>query len=163
MKKKHISLEIEVFDEEGQLSEMEQLLLSKARQACDHAYAPYSAFHVGAAVHLENGEILTGNNQENAAFPSGLCAERVALFWAGANYPGIPIRTIAIAARHQASETFLPVTPCGGCRQVMAEYENKQKEPISLILEGEDRKIYRIRSVAFLLPLQFSRESLKRK
>jgi cytidine deaminase len=114
-------------------------------------------------VHLENGEILTGNNQENAAFPSGLCAERVALFWAGANYPGIPIRTIAIAARHQASETFLPVTPCGGCRQVMAEYENKQKEPISLILEGEDRKIYRIRSVAFLLPLQFSRESLKRK
>jgi cytidine deaminase len=124
------------------------------------AYAPYSEFHVGAAVLLENGEIIAGNNQENAAYPSGLCAERVALFYAGSQYPTIAIKTIAISVKSKNVIISEPLSPCGGCRQVIAEYENKFKKPIRIIMSGEKGQIYIANSIESLLPLMFSKKYL---
>lgn len=136
-------------------------LLTKAQQVCDNAYAPYSNFLVGAAVLLENGEVITGTNQENAAYPSGLCAERTAIYWVGANYPNEKIKMIAVSAKHKGGNTFLGVSPCGGCRQALLEYENKQSEPIKMILEHKEGMIV-FDAIADLLPLQFSDKNLKK-
>lgn len=131
-------------------------LIQKAKEATNRAYAPYSNFHVGAALLLSNGEIITGNNQENAAYPAGLCAERVAFFSSKSNNPEATIRKVAIVARNGADDHFKLATPCGNCRQVMSEYENNQEEPIQVYLCGEDGKVYESESVENLLPFKFS-------
>jgi cytidine deaminase, homotetrameric len=134
-------------------------LIEKAKEATHRAYAPYSGFHVGAAALLANGEIVTGNNQENAAYPSGLCAERVTLFAANSKYPNEPIEAIAIAAFHDGDYTDTPCCPCGGCRQVIVEVENRFDKPIRTIMYGKS-KIYEVESIKVLLPLSFGKESL---
>jgi len=139
----------------------DKLLLSMAVEASEHAYAPYSEFRVGAALLLENGEIVTGNNQENAAYPSGLCAERVAMFYASAKFPGIPFKAIAITANSDKIAISQPVSPCGACRQVMLEYEILSKNPIKVILAGKSGPIFVIDSVTDLLPFSFGPNELK--
>lgn len=129
--------------------------MSKALEARSKAYAPYSKFSVGCAVLLEDGTILQGNNQENAAYPSGLCAERVAIFAAGANHPGKVISKLAIAASPMDDSLHKPVPPCGACRQSIAEYENSQKKPIELLFMGADGPVMRSNSISDLLPLIF--------
>ena len=143
------------------LSQAEQELMAAARQSREHAYAPYSKFHVGAAVLLENGEIVSGSNQENAAFPSGLCAERVAVFQAGHLYPGVPISAVAISAYSTTVDIREALFPCGACRQVMLEYENLQKKPMRLLIDGPDDVITILESAAALLPFAFNGSFLK--
>ncbi|UII78435.1 cytidine deaminase [Flagellimonas sp. CMM7] len=156
MKKQHIGFELSVYNREEDLSQNEQKLLSDAEHARENAYAPYSNFKVGAAVLLENGETVIGNNQENSSYPSGLCAERVAIFQAGAKYPGISIKSIAISATSKDYVVDSPAGPCGNCRQSIIEYEQKQKSPISILLRGEIGAIYKCDSIADILPLAFS-------
>lgn len=129
-------------------------LIEMAMEAAGKAYAPYSKYQVGAAVLLENGKIYTGNNQENAAYPSGLCAERVAIFYAGAQHPDVPVVSIAIAAFTRGKFQEEPVPPCGGCRQVLHEKEAQGKKPMEVILYGSKR-IRLLRSASDLLPLPF--------
>jgi cytidine deaminase len=124
------------------------------------AHAPYSEFHVGAAVLLENGKIVTGNNQENAAYPSGLCAERVAIFYASAQYPNSAVKAIAVTVKSKNMVVSEPLSPCGACRQVIAEYENKSEKPIRIIMSGEKGPIYIAKSIESLLPLMFSKKYL---
>lgn len=134
-------------------------LIDEAKLATKKAYAPYSGFHVGAAVMLSNGKIVTGNNQENAAYPSGLCAERVAIFSASAQYPDITITAIAVAAFHNGNFTDSPCCPCGGCRQTILETENRFENSIRIIMYGKE-KIYEAESIKTLLPLSFGKNSL---
>lgn len=130
-------------------------LIDIAIDAQKSSYSPYSKFRVGAALLLDNGEIIQGSNQENGAYPSGLCAERVALFYAGTKFPGIAIKTIAISASFNGQLTNEPVPPCGACRQVMIESRNIGKKPLKVILVGKE-KIYEIEDTTFLLPFNFS-------
>lgn len=156
-------LDLNIFIYECDATELHQAdknLLQIAQRACATAYAPYSKFYVGAAILLENGTVISGSNQENAAYPSGLCAERTAIFAAASNYADQVIKTIAISAHPADNATFLPITPCGACRQVILEYENKQQQPIRLLMQGPTNKIYIIPSVSTLLPLQFTTDSL---
>lgn len=136
-------------------------LLKLAKKAVKSAYAPYSQFFVGAAILLENGKISIGNNQENAAYPSGLCAERVAIFHASAKYPNIPIKKIAVSVASKTQIINEPVSPCGGCRQVISEYEMKYDSPISIIMSGESGQIYVSDSIENLLPIMFNKKHLK--
>jgi cytidine deaminase len=136
-------------------------LLKLAKKAVKSAYAPYSQFFVGAAILLENGKISIGNNQENAAYPSGLCAERVAIFHASAKYPNIPIKKIAVSVASKTQIINEPVSPCGGCRQVISEYEMKYDSPISIIMSGETGQIYVSDSIENLLPIMFNKKHLK--
>lgn len=146
----------------SELNEADRNLLKAAWEACDLAYAPYSNFHVGAALVLSNNLIFKGNNQENAAYPSGICAERVAVFSAASQYPGTPIKSIAVVARTEVFVQANPVTPCGACRQVMAEYETLAGEPIRILLQGNSDKIWIIDGIANLLPLMFHGGELKK-
>ena len=132
-----------------------------AEQTRKDAYAPYSNFQVGAAVLLANGEIVIGNNQENASYPSGLCAERVAVFQAGARFPDVVIKAIAISAASSRVKVSKPAAPCGNCRQSIAEYEQKQKSPIVILMKGESGPVYQADSIADLLPLTFGNSYLK--
>ncbi|WP_029903837.1 cytidine deaminase [Prevotella sp. 10(H)] len=134
-------------------------LINEAKLATKGAYAPYSGFHVGAAALLSDGKIVRGNNQENAAYPSGLCAERVTLFAANAEQPDNPVTAIAIAAFHDGEFTEVPCCPCGSCRQVMTEVENRFDKPLRVIMYGKN-KIYEVGSAKDLLPLSFGKESL---
>ena len=154
-----LTIEIELCKED-ELSPIDLQLIQKARAASANAYAPYSNFWVGAAILLQNGDIIQGNNQENAAYPSGICAERSAIYWIGANYPKEEIKTIAVTARQANAVDFLPVTPCGACRQAILEYEEKQENPIKMLLEGNDGYIRIIKSAGDLLPLKFTEGSL---
>jgi cytidine deaminase len=147
----------------GELSAPDQKLLADARQSATSAYAPYSQFNVGAAVLLENGVTIKGNNQENASYPLGLCAERVAIFAASANYPGIPIVAIAVTARSDQFGINKPVAPCGACRQAIAEYEHRFGKNIRMILSGEEGAIMTTDSIGTLLPFQFNGDDLKKK
>lgn len=134
----------------------EQHLIELAIEATSRSYAPYSHFHVGAAVRLANGVELSGSNQENAAYPSGLCAERTTLFYAGAQYPDVPVRMMAIAARGTDGElTEEPTGPCGACRQVIVESETRAGQPIRILLYGR-KHIYVIDGIRPLMPLCFS-------
>jgi cytidine deaminase len=155
---KNIMISLEVYENEGELDEKDQHLILQAKEAAENAYAPYSKFKVGAALELDNGIIITGNNQENAAYPSGLCAERTAVFYASSQYPHQKIRTVAIVAQNNSSE---PVTPCGACRQTMAEFETKFKQPVRVIMASAKGKIYVSNNVENLLPLQFDSDCLK--
>jgi cytidine deaminase len=145
-----------------ELNNSETILLEKAIAASKNAYAPYSRFNVGAAVLLADGTIVIGNNQENVAYPSGLCAERVAFFAAGAQYPGMEIRSVAIYAYSDVFEVKDAVAPCGACRQAMAEYELKQGKPISLLIAGPEGNVKKITDVSSLLPLIFNETNLKK-
>ena len=154
MVKKEIRIEYEEYSSVEELS-AEDLELSRAAvQALDGSYAPYSHFHVGAAVRLSDGTIVKGANQENAAYPSGICAERTAMFAAGANYPALDIEGIAIVARQNGRICSDPAAPCGACRQVMAQYQTKSGKPMYVILVGAGR-ILKFSRVDDLLPLIF--------
>lgn len=159
MKTTEIKIVVYEFKNIGELPENDQRLLIEARRITALAYAPYSGFHVGAAVLLDNGKIITGNNQENSAYPSGLCAERVALFYANANYPDSTVNTIAISAAKNGILVDEPVKPCGGCRQALAEAEVRFETPIRIILDGQDSILVLI-GVESLLPLSFSKKAL---
>jgi cytidine deaminase len=161
MLKQKISFELTIFESLAELSEKDQDLMSEAVAARKNAYAPYSDFQVGAAVLMENGKIVIGSNQENASYPSGLCAERVAVFQAGALYPGVSIKTVAISATSKNDAMDLPAAPCGNCRQSILEYESRQKTPVRLLLMGETGKIFQCHSVADILPLGFDSSFLK--
>ena len=138
-----------------ELSERQRSLVDRARQYTHNSYAPYSKFNVGAAIALDNGEIVCGANQENAAFPSGTCAERTACYAAGANFPGAKFEAVAIAARGTDEEEVVrPCAPCGACRQALLEYEILAGHDVEVLLVGRD-EIYRLPSVKSLLPLAF--------
>lgn len=157
-----ISTKLEIHSDESGFSAPEREIIERANLARERAYAPYSQFKVGAALLLANGIIVEGNNQENAAYPSGLCAERVAFFAAASQYPAVEIIAVAITA---SSSNFLmdhPVAPCGACRQVMLEYQLKQKNPIALLMKGEQGNIIRLSGLTQLLPLYFNEEGLKK-
>ena len=145
----------------SELSNEEQQLVTNAKAAFKTAYAPYSGFLVGASVLLENGEVINGSNQENVAYPSGLCAERVALFYAGAKYPNIKVNTIAVSVLSKNFEVTDLISPCGACRQVMAEYEDKQDKPIKVILHSPTDEVLIANRVEDLLPFMFKSPLLK--
>lgn len=154
MARKEIKIEYDEFASAQDLSAQDRELCRAAVEALDGSYAPYSHFHVGAAVRLSDGTIVKGANQENAAYPSGLCAERTAMFAAGANYPGLDMESIAVVARQDGRICSSPAAPCGACRQVMAQYQTKSGKPMSVILVGADR-IMKFSRVDDLLPLIF--------
>lgn len=160
MKEIHITTTFEVFKTVNELSEEMQSLMQQAIAIRKKAYAPYSHFRVGAAILLDNGKIVLGSNQENAAYPSGLCAERVAIYQAGAIYPDAKMLTIAITAASDSNPTLSPIPPCGSCRQSIAEYEFKQDTPIEIYFMGESGEVYKSNSINNLLPLSFNKTSL---
>ena len=152
--KKTLSFNYEEFSSASQMLPEDQELVAAALDAQKGSYSPYSQFQVGAALRLANGLVVKGANQENAAYPSGLCAERVAMFWAGANYPDVPFDTLAIAGSDHGVLCESPASPCGACRQVMAEYQKKHKKPMKIILVGSKR-IRKFACVDDLLPFIF--------
>ncbi len=160
MKTKKIVSEVSIYEDLTELSKQDQDLLQRAAKARKNAYAPYSNFKVGAAVLLENQEIVIGSNQENASFPSGLCAERVAVFQAGALFPGVAIVAVAIVAAPQRSRSAKPAAPCGNCRQAIYEYEHNQEQPISILMMGSDGRVFKAKAMADLLPLAFGNDFL---
>lgn len=162
MRKKNISIEIEEYDSPEQLSEQDRELLEYAKKAVHHSYAPYSGFHVGASARLQHGEIISGGNQENTAYPSGLCAERVALFQAKSRYPDAAIVSLAITAKTDRFDIDHPVTPCGACRQVIAEVQSRQSGSIRIIMQGAHGPVYVSEGIENLLPLMFKEDKLKR-
>ncbi|MEZ4797633.1 MAG: cytidine deaminase [Flavobacteriaceae bacterium] len=149
-----------IYDNIKDLPNDVQQLMQNASVARDNAYAPYSKFHVGAAILLDNNEVITGNNQENASYPSGLCAERTAIYFAGAKYPDVKILKMAIIAGSTKNVTSKPIPPCGACRQAIAEYEIKQESPIEIYFMGETGKVVKSNSLANLLPLMFDKSVL---
>ena len=155
MKQIKITSSATVYSNLGELSTEDQMLMNKAIEARGNAYAPYSKFHVGAALLLDNGEIVLGNNQENAAYPSGMCAERVAIWQAGSLFPGVKIKKLAISASSTITEVDKPIGPCGACRQTLSEYEINQKEPFPVIFMGEVGEIVKTPSLLSLLPFSF--------
>jgi cytidine deaminase len=155
MKEVKIESKLYVYESLEELPGNIVLLMQQAFEAREKAYAPYSKFHVGAALLLDNGEIITGNNQENASYPSGLCAERTAIYYAGSKYPDTKIVRMAISASSKKKPTIIPIAPCGACRQAIAEYEVKQNEPIEIYFMGKSGKVVKSDSLANLLPLIF--------
>lgn len=154
--KKDIKIDYEHFKDRKELTEIENSLFDKAIEARENAYAPYSNFLVGCAVLLENDEIFSGNNQENAAFPSGLCAERTALFWIGANFPKQKVKKIfVVGGPKEFSEKNPPIPPCGACRQSIIEYETKQNENIELYFSNLSNQVIKVSSIKDLLPFYF--------
>lgn len=160
MKEINIKTTISVFNGITDLPSDIQSLMNQAIETRKNAYAPYSRFRVGAAILLDNGKIVLGSNQENAAYPSGLCAERVAIFQAGAIYPNAKIVKLAITAASDTNPTLSPIPPCGACRQSIAEYEFKQDTPIEIYFMGETGEVYKSDSINNLLPLSFDKTSL---
>ncbi len=159
MKKIEFIINVYEYSSPDELEQQDRELIDKAIEAAGKAYAPYSNFRVGAAVLLENGEVILGNNQENAAYPSGLCAERVALFAANAQYPDVPVVAMAIVAFNKDEMTDLATPPCGACRQVMIETEMRFGKPIKVILAGKSN-ILVFKNVRELLPLSFTSKEL---
>ena len=155
--KESFTFNYQLFSNWTDLSEQEQRLVDKAYEAMENAYAPYSEFKVGACALMDDGSFILGNNQENAAFPSGICAERVALFYAGANFPNKKVLTLCIVAKGELMPASQLLSPCGGCRQVMLESENRQKQPIRVILVNQDGRTMVLDSVIQLLPFGFCR------
>lgn len=160
MRQNKISITWAEYDDPGELSVKDRELVEAARQASENAYAPYSGFSVGAALRLSSGLVITGTNVENAAFPSGICAERNVLSTFASNHAGEKPTAMAIAARTIDGLTADPVPPCGNCRQVIAEEELRSGNVIRLILSGE-KKIFVLEKAGDLLPLQFNRSNLR--
>jgi len=160
MKEISITSSFSVYNSLEELSKEIQDLMNQAVEIRKKAYAPYSQFRVGAALLLDNGKIVLGSNQENAAYPSGLCAERVAIFHAGSIYPEAKILKIAITAASDTNQTTAPIPPCGSCRQSIAEYEIKQETPIEIYFMGEIGEVYKSASLKNLLPFMFDKKFL---
>ena len=160
MKEITITTQFKVFDSVQELPNDIQDLMTQAIEVRKNAYAPYSKFRVGVAIFLDNGKTVLGSNQENAAYPSGLCAERVAIFYAGAVYPEAKILKMAITAASDTNQTTAPIPPCGSCRQSIAEYEIKQETPIEIYFMGEIGAIYKSESLKNLLPFMFDKKFL---
>ncbi len=153
MKELTLTTHVKVYQYD-ELSEEDRKLIDKAKEATARSYAPYSQFAVGAAALLSDGTIVTGTNQENVAYPSGICAERTTLFYANSQYPDQAVRVLAIAAKTEGDFIGKPISPCGACRQVMAETEKRYGQPMRILLYGK-QGIYEIENVAGLLPLAF--------
>lgn len=162
MQRKQLVIDYMTMGSKDELSESDRMLLECAEKMLPAAYAPYSHYHVGAALLLANGEIVTGSNQENMAFPSGLCAERVAIFAASAKFPGVAMKALSITAKSNETPVNEPVTPCGACRQAIIEYENNQSEPIRVILGSDSNSVMVFESMNNLLPFSFRGEGLKK-
>jgi cytidine deaminase len=160
MKKVEIKTQITIFDSIDELTTIVKGLMNKAIEAKQNAYAPYSKFKVGAAMLLEDGTIITGNNQENAAYPSGMCAERVAIWKVSSEFPNKKILKLAISASSSTQILKEPVAPCGACRQTLSEYEIKQKDKIEVYFMGEVGEIIQTESVLDLLPIAFDKTFL---
>ena len=160
MKEIQIQTKLSVFESFDELSQQEKEYMNKAIEIRKNAYAPYSKFLVGAAIVLDNGIVLQGSNQENAAYPSGLCAERVAIFYAGANYPNNKIVQLFITATPSDRDSENPIPPCGSCRQSIAEYEIKQDLPIEIYFMGAKGAVYKSDSLKNLLPFMFDKSNL---
>ncbi len=148
------------YENKDELDTESKKLIELAIATRRNAYAPYSNFSVGAAILLENNKIVTGSNQENAAYPSGMCAERVAIYSAGSMYPKVSIKKIAISASSSTKTVIKPVAPCGSCRQAIAEYEVAQKTPIEIFFMGETGNVIKVNSLSALLPLSFDKSFL---
>lgn len=160
MKKVNINTTFSVYDSIDELDDSTKELMLKAIEIRKQAYAPYSKFRVGAAILLDNGKVVLGSNQENAAYPSGLCAERVAVFQAGSSYPKARMLKIVISATSDLHLTQRPTPPCGACRQSISEYEQKQEYPIEIYFMGEKGEVYKSDSLENLLPLSFDKDFL---
>ena len=160
MKEIEIKSVLKIYDSIAELPKDVQELMQQSFMIRDKAYAPYSQFLVGAALLLENGEVVLGNNQENACYPSGLCAERTAIYYAGANYPKMTIKKMALSAKSLKYKLITPTPPCGACRQAIAEYELNQNYPIEIYFTGETGKIIKSDSLSNLLPLGFDNSYL---
>lgn len=159
MKDLTLQIDIKIYQYE-ELSELDCKLIDSACEATKRSYAPYSFFSVGAAALLTGGIIVTGTNQENAAYPSGLCAERTTLFYANSQYPELAVETLAIAARNKKDFLDSPIPPCGACRQVMLETEKRFNKPMRVLLYGK-KGIYEIKSIGSLLPLSFDASAME--
>ncbi|MCF8330862.1 MAG: cytidine deaminase [Bacteroidales bacterium] len=163
MTDKTFTFQYHVLDTIDELPEEDRLLLDEAYLSAEQSYSPYSGYHVGAALRLKDGKVIHGSNQENVAYPDGLCAERVAAFYASANFPDTSFDTIAIIAFSDDFEVDTPVAPCGSCRQALSEYEYKFDEPIRVIMKGKSGNIIVVDSVRSLLPFTFNESKLKKK
>lgn len=155
MKKINIEASGYVYESIDEMSSEDKNLMLAAIEATKTSYAPYSNFRVGAAVLLDDGTVITGSNQENAAYPSGMCAERVAIWKAGATHPNKTVKKIAITANSPDKLVDKPVGPCGACRQSLLEYEVKQEEPMELLFMGEVGQVVKVESVTAMLPFSF--------
>ena len=162
MEKKEIKISYSIYQHSNELDTADFAMIQNALEAVKSSYSPYSKFAVGAAVRLANGKIVKGSNQENGAYPSGLCAERIALFAAGSQYPGVAVESISITAKTENRTHLQPVVPCGACRQVMIEYENKQNSPMRVVLHGENDSCFVLDNATSLLPLSFKADFLKK-
>jgi cytidine deaminase len=162
MKKEELKFTIEVYESSDELKEDDAFLLSEARSVTQFAYAPYSNFQVGAVARLVNGEFVSGTNQENASYPAGFCAERSLLSTASSTHPGVAIETMAVTYNNLKGDSDTPVSPCGICRQVISEFQNRFQKPIRIILSGMKGKVQIIDNAGYLLPLAFSSEDLKK-
>lgn len=160
MKDITLTTSFSVYDSKDELPADVRALMDQAIAIRKKAYAPYSKFRVGAALMLDNGKTVLGSNQENAAYPSGLCAERTAIFYTGANYPEAKIVKMAISAASDLGTTTSPIPPCGACRQSIAEYEFKQESDIEIYFMGETGKVYKSDSLKNLLPFTFDKNFL---
>jgi len=161
MEEQKFEFRYSVFSSINELTEADKSLLLEARSATQKSYAPYSNFHVGAAARLQSGSVLSGANQENAAFPIGMCAERVVLATAASNFPQEPVTTMAISYESKGGPSDHPISPCGMCRQTLQEAESRTGRPIKLILGGMEGAVYVIESAGQLLPLAFTSTELK--
>ncbi|MES2418351.1 MAG: cytidine deaminase [Bacteroidota bacterium] len=160
MNTKSFNINYDSYSNLGELPEADRILCEKAREAMTSSHSPYSKFKVGTAVLLADNQIVLGSNQENVAYPSGLCAERVALFTIGSNYPDAVIKKMAITAQTSNFKIENPVTSCGACLQVMAEYEKRQNEPIDVLFYCIDGEILKVKGVKSLLPFLFVEDRL---
>lgn len=160
MKKITLNVHLSVFETVEELPQDVRELMNKAILARNNSYSPYSRFQVGAAILLDNDEVIAGSNQENASYPAGLCAERTAIFYAGAKYPNSKMLKMAISAKSLNHLVEIPTPPCGSCRQAIAEYEVKQEAPIEIYFTGETGKVVKSDSIANLLPLLFDKNYL---
>ena len=162
MKIKKINISYEEYENAEELSSSDSELVDEAAKALSGSYAPYSGFHVGSALLLENGDTVKGSNQENAAYPSGLCAERVALFHANSEHPDKAVISLAITVKADHFTSDGPIAPCGACRQVIAETEKRQNRKIRIIMRGENGSTRIVDGIENLLPLMFHEEKLKK-
>jgi len=160
MEKRHVGFDLIIYEGAEALPSGDRELLKRARSATSGAYAPYSGFRVGAALLLQSGEVVIGSNQENASFPSGLCAERVAVFQKGARFPEGVIKVLAVVAMSPGRHLKIPAAPCGNCRQSLLEYEQRQNSPIRILLQADNGQVYECPSVSALLPLGFDQSYL---
>jgi len=160
LKKEVFQFSYDIYDSAADLNPADAELLKKAKEVTAHAYAPYSRFRVGAAARLDNGQVITGTNQENASFPAGICAERVLLSTAASLYPGVPIDTLAISYHNDNGPSDNPISPCGICRQSLQEFEQRTGKPIRLLLGGGKGPVYIFPQSALLLPFAFTADEL---